>query len=782
MRGPQAIEDVGRRTATRRLAPMLAAFALMAAVAGPMPIAAVSRTQSPSSALSADVAGARPAETRTVTPARQTRVQASVAAAAPQVARPTHVAPLLQLPRSAQHVGSARGGSIQAARPLGSTGMLAPSPAVPYVPRPASNPSWNGIESDHTISPPDPWIAVGPAHVVQVTNQAIRVTNRTGVQLLEMPLSSLFVIPAAQYASDPRMLYDALHGRWIASVQSYTDSMSEAYINLAVSDTSDPTGSWSVMAWSTTVWVMSSYHLVLNDFPDIGTSSDKIVLSANLFDIDGVVPSYATRGAAIWVVPWAAVLADGISAATFSRWDSVWTIRPANNLTATTTVNLIATNDADDIIHGTVTGDASSPTISSFSSLGLFPAWDPLAPADVQPRQPGVPATIDRAVMHGVIDAVVRNGQLWFVSTFPVSYDAYSTWNLAVRVDHLDVSGSSPVYQDEFFFEQDSIDQYMPGVGISGDNHVFIVWTRSSASEYVSTRAAAWTSGSGFSGEAVIDTSSATYTSPSGRWGDYVGVAADPLAPWAVWQNTEAVTAGGDWRTTVSRLVYELVAPTVSAPTQELIANSTLTPLFVPVRVRWTAGDVGSGVQTVDIARCTLAACATYRHVGLSSTRTMTMLHSWLTAPPAAGDYAARYQYQATALDVFGNTSAPALSLPLAPVVTQQTSSVAYTGTWSTLSGSGYSGGSAKVSTKVGATATFTFAGRSVGFVSYRTATSGKVKVYLDGVLKGTFNLKSSTIQSKRLVYTANTGAGIHKLKIVIVSGKIAVDAFVVLK
>ena len=158
------------------------------------------------------------------------------------------------------------------------------------------------------------------------------------------------------------------------------------------------------------------------------------------------------------------------------------------------------------------------------------------------------------------------------------------------------------------------------------------------------------------------------------------------------------------------------------------------------------------------------------------------MLHSWLTAPAAGGDLAARYQYQATALDVFGNTSAPALSLALAPVVTQQTTSVAYTGTWSNASGIGYSGGSARVSSKVGATATFTFAGKSVGFVSYRTATSGKVKVYLDGVLKATLNLKSSTIQSKRLVYTANTGAGTHKLKLVIVSGKIAVDAFVVLK
>jgi hypothetical protein len=764
---------------------MLAALALVAAAVGPMPIAAAPRPSSPAGvAPAAATATAGPAETRTATPSRQTRVQAKVAAAAPQVARLRHDVPLLQLPRSAPDPASARGAGLPAVRPLGSNGAagLAPGPAIAYVPTSASNPSWDGIESNHTISPPDPWVAVGPAHVVQVTNQAVRVTNRTGVQLLEMPLASLFGLPAAERASNPRMLYDALHSRWIASVQSYTDSMSEAYLNLAVSDTSDPTGTWSVITWSTTVWVTDSDHLVLNDFPSIGTSSDKIVMSANLFDINGPVPSYVMRGAAIWVVPWAPLLADGDASATFSRWDTIWTIRPANNLTASTTVNLIATDDADNIVHASVTGSAAAPTISSFASLGLFPAWDPVAPANVQPRQPGAPATISRAVMHGVIDAVVRNGQLWFISTFPVSYDGYATWNLAVRADHFDVTDPSPTHKHEYLFQDNTIDQYMPGVGISGDNTVYFVWTRSSASEYVSTRAKVWTSTGGLSGETVIDRSSATYTSSSGRWGGYVGVAADPLAPWAVWQNSEAVGAGGDWRTTVSRLVFELVAPTVSAPTQELVANSTLTPLLVPVRVRWTAADSGSGVQGVEIDRCTAAACASTVHAGLSATRTLTLLHYWLTTPAAVGDLAARYQYQATALDVFGNASAPALGLALAPVVTQQTASVVYAGTWSNASGSGYSGGSAKTSTKVGASATFTFAGRSVGFVSYRAATRGKVKVYLDGVLKGTINLKSTSIQSRRLVFTANTSTGTHKLKLVVVSGKVDVDAFVVLK
>src|SRR5207244_12911390 len=68
------------------------------------------------------------------------------------------------------------------------------------------------------LEPPDPWVAAGPNHVVQVVNRRIRVSSRQGDQLLNVSLPAFFAEPVTQVIDgDARVVYDSAHRRWVAS-------------------------------------------------------------------------------------------------------------------------------------------------------------------------------------------------------------------------------------------------------------------------------------------------------------------------------------------------------------------------------------------------------------------------------------------------------------------------------------------------------------------------------------------------------------------------------------
>ena len=89
-------------------------------------------------------------------------------------------------------------------------------------------------------------------------------------------------MPVGYIDTDPKVIYDALSGRWFASYLSFIDNPSgsdEGRLHLAVSQTSDPTGAWNVYTLT--------YTDVVPDYARIGVTNDKFTVSSNLFDIDG---------------------------------------------------------------------------------------------------------------------------------------------------------------------------------------------------------------------------------------------------------------------------------------------------------------------------------------------------------------------------------------------------------------------------------------------------------------------------------------------------------------
>ena len=114
--------------------------------------------------------------------------------------------------------------------------------------------------------------------------------------------------------------------------------------------------------------------------------------------------------------------------------------------------------------------------------------------------------------------------------------------------------------------------------------------------------------------------------------------------------------------------------------------------------------------------------------------------------------------------------------------VSETSAGIVYHFTWSTASYASYSGGKVKYATRGGASATFTFSGTGIAWVGPVGPTRGTARVYIDGTAVGTVDLRRSTFQARKIVFSKALPAGEHTFRIVVTSiGRpVAIDNLIV--
>ena len=141
-----------------------------------------------------------------------------------------------------------------------------------------------------------------------------------------------------------------------------------------------------------------------------------------------------------------------------------------------------------------------------------------------------------------------------------------------------------------------------------------------------------------------------------------------------------------------------------------------------------------------------------------------------------------------TACILAAGMGSPATAADTAPVgagTYENTSSrTTYVSSWTRLASSGSSGGSIDYSTSSAATVSLDFTGPTVSWYTWKSTSGGKQKIYIDDVLKLTFDnkLASGSTQTRVLAYTAhNLTAGPHKITVKSPDpGTVQHDSFVV--
>ena len=413
----------------------------------------------------------------------------------------------------------------------------------------------SGDNGNTFVRPPDPQVAVGPNHVVEFVNIVGRIFDKAGVVVQNFALSSFFVVPAGNAETDPKVIYDAFSGRFFASYVSFNDG-TIGRLHVAVSQTSDPTGSWFVYILDPTD--IRDLANNIPDYPGIGLTNDKFTVSYNLFDIG----NNAFRGEQTVVWNKSQMLTGStVDLSVFAKSASRFTMRPVHSLTSINTQYGVhrGLSLADALFQDRITG---VPPSVSRTTPGMTIIAN-LSPPDA--AQSGSAIVIDSGDFR-MLEATLRGTKTTVTATGACSWAEQGdpTTRSCVHVIEF-AHGTSPSIIDDYLYGA-PLKYYMwPAHRTDASSNLHVGFSLSGSTEFVQARVA----GRGpadirLNGSVTLKAGEVPITVPptppqtGTRWGDYMGAAVDPSFPDCVYHSVEYArnTLGADWGTWIGRTTY----------------------------------------------------------------------------------------------------------------------------------------------------------------------------------------------------------------------------------
>lgn len=389
-----------------------------------------------------------------------------------------------------------------------------------------------------------------------------------------------FALPLDEYYAVTTVAYSIHRGRFVAVMPSIRDESSgcpTGYLNLAVSSTASPSGTWTRYripmpdAWS--------------DRATIGFSDDHLVMTTNEWDLDPTTClGSGYEGSRIRVVDWADLIDGGTLTTrdvTPSEATSYWSWMAAQEVPgpATTNAGSVAHLVGDayvgewgHVVYATLTGSAKAGTTALTAPMDL-------TASGAIPLLVGPPAIL--AIPGGGsfdeshVGVASRSGRLWFVANGACTPAGDDAVRACARFVELDTTTASPAVVQDGFIGTDDRDTFLPGVGMTRDGQVQLRLSDSSAiswqpvDQLLVNRAPGEAVGGG---SPPVRFHIGDDTLRSSEWARFAAFAPDPLQPDTAWH----------------------VGPVVRA----LYAN----PVFL-TRFRGNLSDAPSGTITVNSGR-----------------------------------------------------------------------------------------------------------------------------------------------------------------------------------
>ena len=481
---------------------------------------------------------------------------------------------------------------VQTAKILGPTANI-----------PAPSTSWAGIASAGAggggcnCAPPDPNGDVGLNYYVQTVNTAFQIWNKSGASLygpanINTIWSGFGGACQTRNDGDPIVLYDSIADRWLVS--RFT-AASPYYECIAVSATSDPTGTWNRYAFQ-----LSSTNFP--DYPHLGVWPDGYYMTTNEFAGGS---TYA--GPEAFVFDRAMMLAG--QTATFQTFpplgSSANPMLPAD-FDGRTLPPAGAPNTFVEF-GGSLTlfqfhVDWTTPTNTTFIQNASLPVagFTELCPttSDCVPQK-GTTQRVDGIgdrLMHRLAYRNLGDHEALVVNH---TVDAGSG-RAGVRWYEIRSPRSSPsIYQQGTYAPADGNSRWMGSAAMDSAGNIALGFSLSGSATYPSIayagRLATDSLGQMTQGESIL-LAGTGFQSGTNRWGDYSGLTVDPSDDCTFWYTNEVNPSGNwYWRTQIgsfklpgcSGAPVRTATPTsTSTPTATPTATGTLAPTSTPTATR----------------------------------------------------------------------------------------------------------------------------------------------------------------------------------------------------
>jgi hypothetical protein len=233
------------------------------------------------------------------------------------------------------------------------------------------------------------------------------------------------------------------------------------------------------------------------------------------------------------------------------------------------------------------------------------------------------------------------------------------------------------------------------------------------------------------------------------------------LAPGGHTVTVKALHLSGRSATSTVKVVSDANAPAFTGSPDVVLRTGSLNGT-VPIRLNWAASDV-NGLSSVGLVRPTSVNLGTTGH-GRNGT----------VAPAVPTTFMLR------AVDRAGNAvNASVTRTPM--VVSEQAAE--RSGTWRPLRNQAYLGGSALGGTAAGASASWTFTGRSAALAVGRGTQSGQVRIWVDGDDQGIVDLRSAATLYRQAVWARSwASSASHSVRVEVVTPGVVLDGLVYMK
>ena len=392
--------------------------------------------------------------------------------------------------------------------------------------------------------PPDPSIAVGPAHVLTVVNMELAWFTKDGTMEFQQRLDSTGEpgffedIGAGDFTFDPKCFYDPFIERFVVlALEVYRDT-NESWMTFAVSDDDDPNGVWyKYRSWSV---VDVDGEEFWNDYPGFGYDERGWYITANMFGFGqgatGTLLRMIDKTGAISGDP---IAFNDLLFGSFS-WQVAHARAPSDEVRlvraqGSTALRVLSIDDPT----GTPTYEFGDAAVPGFEGRGDAPCLE----------GPGLWVVDAR-----LFNAYIRDNRLWTGH----GIQPLGETEVMARWYELDVSSaSSPTLvqsgqvdlgEEEFTF--------FPAIAVNGAGNAAMVYGHSSSLMYPTLEAVGRMPGDPLgtmSAPAILATSE---TSPGigeedlQRWGDYFDCTVDPVNDRTFWMTGEIQTLDG-WQTQI---------------------------------------------------------------------------------------------------------------------------------------------------------------------------------------------------------------------------------------
>ena len=415
--------------------------------------------------------------------------------------------------------------------------------------------------------PPDPVLAAGPRYLVEVVNSGFTVFSKDGgldraytdLETFFNPiLSGIPCSPADCFVFDPRVVYSQYWGQFVIEALARDDTNQRSYIVFAVSQSDNPLGGW---------WLYWTGN------PDSGTTSwtDYTGMSADPWGV------YFTGNDWNWAGGFRYAMELSIRPDVFSgTWNGGWAFW---GLTWNEPGNPQAFDIQPVVDPLLFPGDSATWFVNTFNSSGtLANIWKLTGDRGNGPTLVRNSATVsayaDPGLAHQPVGA--DDIEMFYAGSQNVSYSQRHVY-LALNDAGAGNSG--------FYVSKINVDSFAEARNItyySGTDYYYypnaILFGSDTTNPLVAV-AMSWSSDAQYASGVVktfvdytVDASGPFWNMAGGsgsynvyfngrnRWGDYMGIARDPLCDTA-WQVTQYAPAVNVWRTRISEVAGNTTLP-----------------------------------------------------------------------------------------------------------------------------------------------------------------------------------------------------------------------------